>query len=173
MQKEENDLRETHPSTFILYEPMTTTETNKTMKTQKNNHKEIVQPYLFFDGRCEEAVEYYRKTLGAEVEMLTRFKDSPDPSMCAPGAGDKVMHASFRIGETTVLASDGQCTGRPSFQGFSLSLTVPGAAEADQLFTSLAEGGQVQMPLASTFFSPRFGMVADRFGVSWMIYVAP
>ena len=152
---------------------MTTTETRNAVNTQKNNHKEIVQPYLFFDGRCEEAVNYYRKTLGAELECLTRFKDSPDPSMCAPGAGDKVMHASFRIGETTVLASDGRCTGQPSFQGFSLSLTVPSAAEADQLFTSLAEGGQVQMPLASTFFSPRFGMVADRFGVSWMIYVAP
>ncbi len=140
------------------------------MSTTKNH---VVQPYLFFDGRCEEAVEFYRKTLGAQVETLMRFKDSPDPSMCAPGAGDKVMHASFRIGETTVMASDGQCTGRPSFQGFSLSLTVPDAAEAERLFAALGDGGQVQMPLTKTFFSPRFGMVADRFGVSWMIYVAP
>jgi PhnB protein len=135
-----------------------------------------VQPYLFFDGRCEEAVEFYRSALGAEVTMLMRFKDSPEPlepGMVPPGAGDKVMHVSFRIGETTVLASDGRCEGRPSFQGFSLSLTVPNEAEAERLFASLAEGGQVQMPLTKTFFSSRFGMVADRFGVSWMIYVAP
>jgi|SRR5919108_3949358 PhnB protein len=136
-------------------------------------HNPVVQPYLFFDGCCEEALEYYRKTLGAQVEALMRFKDSPDPGMCAPGAGDKVMHASFRIGETTLMASDGQCKGRPSFDGFSLSLTVPDAAEAERLFAALADGGQVQMPLAKTFFSPRFGMLADRFGVSWMIYVAP
>jgi PhnB protein len=132
-----------------------------------------VQPYLFFEGRCEEAVEFYRRALGAEVEMLMRFKDSPDPTMVPPNAGDKVMHMSFRIGETAVLASDGRCQGRPSFQGFSLSLTVPNDAEAERLFAALADGGQVQMPLTKMFFSPRFGMVADRFGVSWMIYVAP
>jgi PhnB protein len=135
-----------------------------------------VQPYLFFDGRCEEAVEFYRRALGAEVTMLVRFKDSPEPhepGMIPPGAGDKVMHLSFRIGETAVLASDGRCEGRPSFQGFSLSLTVPDDAEAERLFASLTDGGQVQMPLTKTFFSSRFGMVADRFGVSWMIYVAP
>jgi PhnB protein len=132
-----------------------------------------VQPYLFFEGRCEEAVEFYRRALGAEVEMLMRFKVSPDPTMVPPNAGDNVMHMSFRIGETTVLASDGRCQGRPSFQGFSLSLTVPHDAEAERLFAALADGGQVQMPLTKTFFSPRFGMVADRFGVSWMIYVAP
>src|SRR3989442_10937445 len=132
-----------------------------------------IQPYLFFDGRCEEAVEFYRSALGAEVTMLMRFKDSPDSGMCPAGAGDKVMHASFRIGDTTVMASDGQCEGLPSFQGFSLSLTVPTEAEAERLFASLGEGGQVQMPLAKTFFSPRFGMVADRFGVPWMIHVAP
>jgi PhnB protein len=143
------------------------------MTTTKSSR--IVQPYLFFDGRCEEAVEFYRKALGAEVEMLMRFKDSPEPPQpgCAPGAPDKVMHASFRIGETTVMASDGRCEGKPSFQGFSLSLTVPTETEADRLFNTLADGGQVQMPLLKTFFSPRFGMVADRFGVSWMIYVAP
>jgi len=130
-----------------------------------------IQPYLFFNGRCEEAVEFYRKALGADVAMLMRFKDSPEPGMVPPGAGDKVMHTSFRIGETTVMASDGQCQGRSSFEGFSLSLTVPDETEADRLFTALADGGQVQMPLAKTFFSPRFGMVADRFGVSWMILV--
>jgi PhnB protein len=132
-----------------------------------------VQPYLFFAGRAEEAVEFYRKVLGAEVTALVRFKDNPDPGMCAPGAEDKVMHASLRIGETTVLASDGRCEGKPSFEGFSLSLTVANEAEADRLFGALADGGQVQMPLTKTFFSPRFGMVHDRFGVSWMIYVAP
>jgi PhnB protein len=134
-----------------------------------------VQPYLFFDGRCEEAVEFYRSALGAEVEMLMRFKDSPDPpppGMVPPGAENKVMHAALRIGDAMVLASDGRCLGQPSFQGFALSLTAPTDAEANRLFASLAEGGQVQMPLAKTFFSPRFGMVADRFGVSWMVYVA-
>jgi len=134
-----------------------------------------VQPYLFFDGRCEEAVEFYRRTLGAEVIMLLRFKDSPEPpqpGMVPPGAEDKVMHMAMRIGETTVMASDGRCMGKPSFQGFSLSLTVPSEAEAERLFAALGEGGQVQVPLAKTFFSPRFGMVADRFGVSWMILVS-
>lgn len=134
-----------------------------------------VQPYLFFDGRCEEAIEFYRKTLGAEVTMLMRFKESPEPPQpgrVPPGSEDKVMHSSFRIGETTVMASDGRCLGKPSFQGFSLSLTVPNPAEADRMFAALADGGQVQIPLAKTFFSPRFGMVADRFGVAWMIYVS-
>ncbi len=133
-----------------------------------------VQPYLFFDGRCEEALEFYRGALGAEVTMLLRMKDSPEPhepGMLPPGAGDKVMHTSFRIGDTTLMASDGRCLGKPNFQGFSLSLIVPNEAEAERLFTALADGGQVQMPLAKTFFSPRFGMVADRFGVSWMIIV--
>jgi len=135
-----------------------------------------VQPYLFFDGRCEEAVEFYRSKLGAKVEMFMRFKDSPEPpqpGMVPPGSEDKVMHTSFRIGDTIVMASDGHCLGRPSFQGFSLSLTVPNDAEAERLFAPLADGGQVQMPLTKTFFSSRFGMVADRFGVSWMIVVAP
>ena len=133
-----------------------------------------VQSYLFFDGRCEEALIFYRKALGAEVTMLLRFKDGPatqDQCMVPPGAENKVMHASFRIGETTLMASDGRCEGRPSFQGFSLSLAAANEAEADRLFAALADGGQVQMPLAKTFFSPRFGMVADRFGVSWMIIV--
>ena len=133
-----------------------------------------VQPYLFFDGRCEEALEFYRSALGTEVTALHRFKDSPEPhapGMIPPGADNQVMHASFRVGGTTVLASDGRCTGHPSFQGFSLSLTVPNDAEAERLFTALGQGGQVQMPLTQTFFSSRFGMVADRFGVSWMVYV--
>jgi len=134
-----------------------------------------IQPYLFFDGRAEEAVEFYRKVLGAKVEMLMRFKDSPEPhqpGMVPPGAESKVMHMSLRIGDAVVMGSDGHCLGKPNFQGFSLSLTVPNAAEADRLFAALSDGGQVQMPLAKTFFSPRFGMVADRFGVGWMVIVA-
>ncbi|MFZ3328209.1 MAG: VOC family protein [Methylocella sp.] len=132
-----------------------------------------VQPYLSFEGRCEEAVEFYRKALGAEVTRLMRFKESPDPGMCSPGTLDKVMHMSFRIGDTTLFASDGRCTGQPNFQGISLSLTVPNDSETERRFASLADGGQVQMPLTKTFFSSRFGMVADRFGVAWMIVVAP
>jgi len=135
-----------------------------------------VQPYLFFDGRCEEAIEFYKSKLGAKVEMLMRFKDSPEPAqpgMVPPGAENKVMHACLRIGDTAVMASDGRCTGKPSFQGFSLSITAPNEGEAERLFAALGDGGQVQMPLAKTFFSPRFGMVGDRFGVSWMIVVAP
>jgi len=133
-----------------------------------------VQPYLCFEGRCEEALEFYRKALGAKVEMLMRFKESPDPNMCPAGAsGDKVLHSSFTIGDTQVMASDGRCTGKPSFEGIALSITAPGEANAEKLFAALADGGQVQMPLAKTFFSPRFGMVADRFGVSWMVIVPP
>lgn len=135
-----------------------------------------VQPYLFFEGRCEEALEFYRKALGAEILMLMRYKDNPEPQVqggCPPGSENKVMHASFRLGESTLMASDGLCNGKPSFQGFSLNLTVPGVAEAERIFGVLGEGGQVQMPLSKTFYSPMFGMVADRYGVSWMIYVAP
>ena len=134
-----------------------------------------VEPYLFFNGHCDEVVEFYKKSLGAEVTMLMRFKDSPEPhppGTVPPGAENNVMHASFRIGDTTVMASDGCSTGQANFQGFSLSLTVANEAEADRKFAALADGGQVQMPLAKTFWSPRFGMVTDRFGVGWMIIVA-
>jgi PhnB protein len=131
----------------------------------------LVEPYLFFDGKCEEALEFYRRAVGAEVTALLRWKDSPDPQMAMPGAADKVMHARLRIGDTMVMASDGRCQGKPEFQGFALSLTAADIAEADRLFAALGDGGEVQMPLSETFFSPRFGMVADRFGVSWMIYV--
>jgi PhnB protein len=131
-----------------------------------------VQPYLFFDGRCEEAIEFYRRTLGAEVTMLLRYKDSPEPvqpGMIPPGAENKVMHSNFRVGETDIMASDGHCLGKPSFQGFSLSVAAKSDADADRLFAALADGGQVQMPLGKTFFASRFGMVADRFGVGWMV----
>ena len=135
-----------------------------------------LQPYLNFNGRCEEALDFYRTALGAEVEVLMRFKDSPEPhppGMCPPGTENKVMHSSFRVGNIQLMASDCRSEGRPSFQGFSLALTVSNPAEADRLFSALEKGGQVQMPLGKTFFSPRFGVVADRFGLSWMIYVAP
>ena len=133
-----------------------------------------VEPYLSFEGRCEEAIEFYKKAIGAEVQKLLRFKDCPMPGNpdCTPPDGNKVMHASLRIGDSTVMASDGQCLGRPNFQGFALSLPVSNDAEAERLFAALANGGKVCMPLAKTFFSSRFGMVADRFGVSWMILVA-
>ena len=130
-----------------------------------------VEPYLFFDGRCEEALTFYKSAIGAEVQMLMRFKESPEPT--SHGDEDKVMHASLRIGDTTVLVSDGRCSGQLSFQGFALSLTVPDDAEAERLFAALGDGGQAQTPLTKTFFSPKFGMVADRFGVLWMVYVAP
>jgi PhnB protein len=144
------------------------------MSTTKNNR--LVQPYLFFNGNCEQAVEFYRKAIGAEVEMMMRFKESPEPhppGMLAPGWENKVMHSSFRIGQTTVMASDGCGTEKSSFDGFSLSLSVANEAEADRAFAALADGGQVKMPLAKTFWSPRFGMLQDRFGIGWMISVTP
>lgn len=132
-----------------------------------------VHPYLDFNGRCEEAIEFYRRALGAEVTSLHRFKDSPDPQMSGPGTGDKIMHASLRIGENTVSASDGHCSGKQNFHGFSLAINVSNDAEAQKLFTALADGGQVHMPLTKTFFASSFGMLADRFGVCWMIHAAP
>ena len=132
----------------------------------------LVQPYLFFDGRCDEALEFYKKAIGAKVGMLMRWKDSPDPSMCTPSNADKVMHSTLQIGDTMVLASDGRCTGHPNFQGFALTISVNSEAEADKMFAALADGGQVTMPMSKTFFSPRFGMLADKFGVAWMILVA-
>ena len=134
-----------------------------------------IEPYLFFNGRCEEAVEFYKKALGAEVLMLMRFKESPEPpqpGMIPPGSENKIMHVSLRIGDATVMASDGRCTGQSDFQGFALSITAADEADADRKFAALADGGQVQMPLTKTFWSSRFGMVADRFGVGWMVTVA-
>ncbi len=141
------------------------------MSTKDNR---LIQPYLFFNGRCEEAVEYYRKSLGAEVEMIMRYKESPEPpkpGMLPPGFENKVMHTSFRIGQTTIMASDGCSTDKPEFEGFSLALSVSSDSEADRVFAALADGGQVRMPLAKTFWSPRFGMVQDRFGIGWMVSV--
>ncbi|MCU0786792.1 MAG: VOC family protein [Verrucomicrobia bacterium] len=139
-------------------------------------NQSIVQPYLFFNGNCEEAVEFYRKAIGAEIEMTMRFKDSPDPippGRLAPGWEDKIMHTSFRVGQTTVMASDGCGTEKTGFQGFSLSLAIATEAEADYCFKALADGGKITMPLGKTFWSPRFGMLEDKFGVGWMINVIP
>ncbi|HEY5914494.1 MAG TPA: VOC family protein [Verrucomicrobiae bacterium] len=142
------------------------------MSTPNNNR--IVQPYLFFSGRCEEAVKFYQKALGAEVEMMMRYNESPEPpppGRLPPGFENKIMHTSFRVGGTTVMASDGCSADKPGFEGFSLSLSVGSESEANQVFAALADGGQVRMPLAKTFWSPRFGMVEDRFGVGWMVSV--
>ena len=131
-----------------------------------------VQPYLFFDGRCEEAIEFYRRVLRAEVTMLMRFKDSPEahpPGMLAPGSENKIMHAAFTIGDSMLMASDGMCSGKPELKGVSLSLTANDEQQAEKYFDALSNGGQVQMPMTQTFFAKRFGMVADKFGVSWMV----
>lgn len=131
-----------------------------------------IKPYLFFDGHCEEALDFYKAAVGAEVTTLMRFKENPDEEgkkMIPPGGEDKVMHAEFKVGDTVVMASDGNCTGSPTFSGFGLSLIVSGDAEAERLFQALGDGGQVVMPMGPTFFASRFGMVADRFGVMWMV----
>ena len=141
-----------------------------------------LQPYLFFDGRCEEALNFYKEKLGAQVTMLMRFGESPEPpspEQCASGAPDfsapgfkeKVMHANLKIGDSELMASDGMAGGNPKFEGFSLSLTAKDPAEAERLFKALGDGGKVQQPLSKTFFSPAFGMVQDKFGVMWMIMV--
>jgi PhnB protein len=133
----------------------------------------LVQPYLFFNGRCEEAVEFYRTALGAEVQMIMRYKESPEPpppGMVPAGWDDKIMHSSFKIGGHLIMASDG-CTTEPGFTGFSLSLALPDEAAARKAFTALSEGGQIHMPLGKTFWSPCFGMLADKFGLGWMVTV--
>ena len=131
-----------------------------------------VQPYLDFDGRCDEALEFYKEAIGATVDRLLRFKEAPDKAMISPGNADKIMHSQIRVGDTTIMASDGRCTGKPNFHGIALTISAKTEAEADTIFSRLAEGGQVTMPLTKTFFSPKFGMVADKFGVGWMVLVA-
>jgi PhnB protein len=131
-----------------------------------------VQPYVFFDGRCEEALAFYKKTLGAEVGMMMRFKESPEGNEnLAHGTGDKIMHAFFTVGGTGIMASDGYAKGNPKFEGFSLSISAKNVAEAERIFAALSDGGKVTQPLIETFFSPRFGMVNDRFGLGWMVVV--
>jgi PhnB protein len=133
-----------------------------------------IQPYLMFGGRCQEALDFYSKALGAQVDMLMLFKDSPDPTppgMLPPGFENKVMHCSFRIGGNTIMASDGCSEESNAFKGFSLSYTVASEADAKKIFAALSDSGQVQMPLTKTFWSPCFGMLTDRFGIGWMIMV--
>ncbi len=132
----------------------------------------LVQPYLNFDGRCEEALEFYKKALGAKVDMLMRFKDAPDQSVITPGNADKIMHSRVQIGDAAVLMSDGRCTGKANFHGIALAISVTSEAEAEKTFAALADGGQVQMPPGKTFFSQRFGMLSDKFGVGWMVIAA-
>jgi PhnB protein len=131
-----------------------------------------IQPYLSFEGRADEAIEFYKKAIGAKVDMLMRFKEAPDQSMVTPESKDKVMHAALRAGDTQLLMSDGRCTGSANFNGIALALSAATEGDAERIFNALAEGGKVNMPLAKTFFSPKFGMVADKFGVGWMILVA-
>lgn len=128
-----------------------------------------VQAYMDFNGRCDEAIEFYKKAVGAQVGFLMRFKDSPDPNACAPGTADKVMHSSIRIGETELFASDGRCAGTGAFTGIMLSLGVTSDAEAEKYFAALSDGGTVRMPMGPTFFASRFGLLQDRFGVNWMV----
>ena len=137
-----------------------------------------IQPYLFFDGRCDEALNFYKKALGAQVEMLMRFKEAP-PQKPGEGCngpmpdGEKVMHASFKVGDATIMASDGMAQGKPEFKGISLSIAAKNDAEAKRYFDALSEGGKVQQPLMQTVFASRFGMVADKFGVGWMVIAMP
>jgi len=132
-----------------------------------------VEPYLMFEGRTEEALQFYQQKLGAKIEAIIRYKENPEPKYNPPNSDEKVMHSLFRIGDAQIMASDGNCSGKPGFQGFALTLNASDAAEAKQRFDALAEGGQVQMPLGETFFAKSFGMVADRFGVGWMVIAGP
>jgi PhnB protein len=135
-----------------------------------------VQPYLFFDGRCEEALKFYQGAVGAEVQGMMRVKEAPQshgPIGLPEGSGDKILHVAFKVGDAVLMASDGRCGGKPNFQGFGLALALPDAAAVDRAFNALSAGGSVEMPLAKTFFSARFGMLVDRFGVRWMVNMAP
>jgi uncharacterized glyoxalase superfamily protein PhnB len=143
------------------------------LRTSMAMQSSIVQPYLFFSGRCEEALDFYKKSLGATITMVMRFNESPDPvpeGMLQPGFENKVMHASFNIGKMMLMASDG-CGDGTHFEGFRLALSVPTEEECNRAFAALADGGNVDMPLAKTFWSPRYGMVTDKFGVGWMVMV--
>jgi PhnB protein len=132
-----------------------------------------IEPYLFFEGRTEEALQFYQQKLGAKVEAVIRYKENPEPKYNPPNSDEKVMHALFVIGDSKVMASDGNCSGKPSFQGFSLTFNARDEADAKRRFSALAEGGQVNLPLSETFFARSFGMVADRFGVNWMVMAGP
>ena len=130
-----------------------------------------ITPYLNFEGRTEEAIEFYKKAIGAEAVLIVRFKDSPGPSMNPPGTDEKILHSTLRVKNSELMASDGECKGTPTFAGISLSYPAATVEEADRVFAALGEGGQVHVPMIPTFFSPKFGIVADKFGVSWMVVV--
>lgn len=139
------------------------------------SNKSVIEPYLFFSGRCEEAVKFYQKALGAELQMMMRYKESPEPpppGMIPSNWGDKIMHASMKIGSSIVMASDG-CGEGGKLEGFSLSISVNTEAEAKKIYAALSEGGQANMPLTKTFWSPCFGMLEDKFGIGWMVSVNP
>ena len=131
-----------------------------------------VQPYLFFDGRAQEALDFYKDAVGAQITALMRFGEAPDQSQIKPETKDKVMHGAFKIGDTEVLISDGNNKGTPKFDGFALTIQCNDAAEAERLFNALGKGGEVSMPLGKTFFAKSFGMLKDKFGVHWMVIAA-
>jgi PhnB protein len=146
-----------------------------TQNSQSMSNKSVIEPYLFFQGRCEEAIKFYQKALGAELQMVMRYKESPEPpppGMVPANWGEKIMHSSLRIGETVVMASDG-CGETGKFEGFKLSISVNTEAEAQKIFAALSESGKVEMPLTKTFWSPCFGMLEDKFGVGWMVGINP
>ena len=128
-----------------------------------------VQPYISFEGRAQEAIDFYKTALGAQVEVVMQFKDAPPDMQANMPNKDKVMHSAFKVGDTTIMATDGQCSGKSEFSGITLTITANSDAEADKLFNALAQGGKVNMPMSETFFATRFGMVADKFGVGWMV----
>src|ERR1044071_1288692 len=128
-----------------------------------------VQPYLSFEGRAQEAIDFYKSALGAKVDAIMHFKDAPPEMNTSPESKDKVMHSAFHIGDTQIMATDGQCSGKATFSGITLTLNATSNGEAEKLFNALAQGGKVNMPMSETFFAHRFGMVADKFGVGWMV----
>lgn len=154
-------------------------ETNTVTKTNMSAappQSDTVEPYLFFNGNCESAIKFYRDQIGAKIAMMMRFRDSPEPlptGMIPEGYEDKIMHATLQIGHSTVMASDAPTGAKAGFSGFSLSFSTPNENEADRIFAALSEGGQIGMPLSRTFWSPKFGTVTDRFGVSWKVSLAP
>ncbi|MEO8203603.1 MAG: VOC family protein [Betaproteobacteria bacterium] len=138
----------------------------------------LVQPYVFFEGRCEEALDFYAKAIDAKLEMKMKYSESPGgsgsrPSGLPAGSDDKIMHAAFKVGDSLVMASDGMCSGQAGFKGVALTISMDDQASVRRMFEALAQGGQVHMPLEKTFYSPLFGVVADKFGLSWMLMANP
>lgn len=129
----------------------------------------FVQSYLDFDGRCEEALKFYQKALGAKLGTVLRFKDHEEACKAHPGNEEKIMHSEFTIGDSLLMATDGYNKGQPKFDGVSLSISTASDAETKKVFDALADGGKALMPLAKTFFASSFGMLTDKFGVSWMV----